>query len=120
MNGDALTQNEKTRKKIRDMKETMQVLFQSGERKQAYDVGKKRLEIMKSIRKESIVDLPDALMEMCEIAAACKLPSSSTAEILNEAQVMSKLFGDNHIQTFMKAKENLEMTQLAMRGGWMS
>ena len=119
LNGDELSQNEKTRKKIRDMKETMQVLFQSGKRRQAYDVGKKRLEIMKSIRKESIVDLPDALMEVCEIAAACKLPSSSTAEILNEAQVMSKLFGDNHIHNFMKAKENLEMTQLAMRGGWM-
>ena len=97
----------------------MDYLFQSGKGRLAYEVARNRLEILMSIRKESIVDLPDAMMEVCEIAAACKLPTSTTAELLNEAQVMSKLFGDNHARNYMEDKKNLDKKQRTMRGGWM-
>ena len=59
---------------------------------------------MKSMKKEMVVNIPAALLECCELAAHCKLPSSSYAELMKKAKEMSELNGDVSVY-FYNAKE---------------
>ena len=102
LTGDELIDNEEARMKIRTWCEAINVQFHSGLPKLAYKLAKSRVKVMMSIEKEMVVELPAALMECCELAACCKLPSSSTTELRKKAKNMSELFGDYHLYNYNK------------------
>ena len=102
LTGDELVENEKARKKIRDLHAAIDVKFHSGFPKLAYEAAKEKLKTMRSIENEVVVELPAALMECCEMAAFGELPSRSTARLMKKAKDMSELFGANHMHLYMK------------------
>ena len=102
LTGDELIDNEEARMKIRTWCEAINVQFHSGLPKLAYKLAKSRVKVMMSIEKEMVVELPAALMECCELAACCKLPSSSTTELRKKAKNLSELFGDYHLYNYNK------------------
>ena len=112
LSGEELIENEKARKKIRDLDQAVEVSARLGFADQAYKSVKEKLKIMRSIEKEAIVQLPAALMECCQMAAYHNLPSSRTAELMKKAEDMSKLFGDDFFYGFIKSKETTEMIRL--------
>ena len=106
MTGDELIENEKARKKIRD-------LDQVKVSDQTYEAAKEKLKIMRSIEKEIIVHLPVALMDCCETAAYHNLPSSRTAELMKEAKDMSELFGGPYINEYVEMEERVVRHRLS-------
>ena len=66
---------------------------------------------MKSIKREMILDLPDALMECCELVTHSKLPNSSAAELMKQAKDMSELLGDCFVYNYAKKGKTIEMIE---------
>ena len=108
LTGDALIENEKVRKKISYLHHAVVVNANSGSIHQALEAAKEKLKTMKTIKKEMILQLPAALMECCEMAAHCKIPSSSTAELEKKAKEMSEHFGDCYVHNYMEMKKRME------------
>ena len=100
LTGEKLIENEKARKKIRELHEVMDVNERMGLFKQALEAAKEQLKIMKSIKKEMILKIPEALMVCCEMAAYCNLPSSNEAQLMRKAKDMSELFGDVFVYNY--------------------
>ena len=109
LTGDKLIENERARKKIRDLHADAEVKQTVGLPKLAYEAAKEKLKIMRSMEKEMVADLPMALGECGMMASVCNLP---TAEFMKEAKDMSELFGDNYVNLYMKTKEMIEMNRL--------
>merc|ERR1711884_111721 len=95
-------ENERTRKRIRELHAAVDDRFNSDLPNQAYEAAKEKLKMMMSIESEVVVELPAALMECCEMAAYCELPSSSTAALMRTVKDMSELFGANHLNLYRK------------------
>ena len=106
LTGDKLIENERARKKIRDLDAVVDVKQTP---KQDYEAAIEKLKIMRSMEKEMVVDLPVALVECCIMASACNLP---TAELMKEAKDMSELFGDFYVYMYKKAEGQIEMNRL--------
>ena len=109
LTGDELIENEKVRKKIRDLHAAIDVKLQLGLPKQAYEAAKEKLKMMRSIEKEMVVQLLDALLKCCEMAALCNLPSSHTSGMMKQAKDMSGLFGDSDIDYYMKEERRIAL-----------
>ena len=108
LTGVELMANERTRKKIRELHAAIDATFHSGLPNQAYEAAKEKVKEMMSIENEVVVELPAALMECCEMAAFCEMPSSSTASLMKTAKDMSELFGANHLNLYWKySKSNI-------------
>ena len=101
---DDLLENEKARARIRDLHTAINDKFDAGLPKQAYEAAKEKLETMRLIEKEVIVELPAALMECCEMAAFCKLPNfqANTTGLMKKAKDMSQRLGDAHMDLYEK------------------
>ena len=107
LTGDALIENEKVRKKISYLHQAVVEHANFGSIHQAFEAANEKLKIMKTIKKEMILRLPAALMECCEMAAHCKIPSSSTAELTKKAKEMSEHFGDCYVHSYMEMKKRM-------------
>ena len=67
------------------------------------------------MKMEMVVDIPAALMECCELAAHCKLPSSSYAELMKKAKEMSELHGDFSVYQYNKIEKKITRIQRSPR-----
>ena len=108
LTGDKLIENEKARKSIGDLHDAVPTKVGSGLVEPALKDAKEKLKIMKSMKREMIIELPSALMECCELAAHCKIPSSSAAELMKKAKDMSELHGDCFVYNYNKKEKTIE------------
>ena len=107
LTGDKLIENEKARKRLRELHEVLYA-NEPVDNEQALKAVKEKWKIMKTMRKEMIVQLPFAMLQCCYIAALCKLPSSSSAELMKKAKEMSELFGDFHVESYMNVEKMIK------------
>ena len=107
LTGDKLIENEKARKRLRELHEVLYA-NEPVDNEQALKAVKEKWKIMKTMRKEMIAQLPFAMLQCCYIAALCKLPSSSSAELMKKAKEMSELFGDFHVESYMNVEKMIK------------
>ena len=107
LTGDELMENEKVRNMINYYHKSVPFEINFGSKERAHKIAKKKVEYMESIEKEVIVHLPSALMECCETAAYCNLPSSSTAELRKKAKDMAELFADTIVYNYVEMEKRI-------------
>ena len=104
LTGEELKKNEDGRRKIQELHDAIPIKASIDQNELALKDAKEKLKVLKSMKKEMILYILAALMECCELAAHCKLPSSSYAELMKKAKEMSELNGDVAVY-FYNAKE---------------
>eukprot|EP00092_Neocalanus_flemingeri_P001695 GFUD01001809.1.p1 GENE.GFUD01001809.1~~GFUD01001809.1.p1 ORF type:complete len:328 (+),score=123.53 GFUD01001809.1:77-985(+) len=102
LTGEELKKNDDARLEIKKLHDLIVVQASSGGVAQALESAKKKLKIMKTIKKEMILEIPAALLECCELAAHLHIPPDKTAEMKKKAEEMSTQFGDVHLYNYNK------------------
>ena len=108
LTGDKLMENERARERMQDLNDAILAKAGIGLFEPALKDANEKLKIMKSIKKEMILQIPVALMECCELAAHCKIPSSSTAELMKKAKEMSELHGEWFVWNYNEIEKRIE------------
>ena len=115
LTGDELTINDEARRKIKDLHEALNIKEKIGFYENALQDAREKLKVMKTMKKEMILSLPRALMDCCELAAHCKLPSSTFEELMQKAKEMTLLHGDVRVYDYNKTEKRLKRIQQRQR-----
>ena len=107
LTGEKLNENEEARKKIRELHAAIFIKGRLEYKQEALEAAKEKLRVMKTIKKEMIVAIPDALMTCCELTAYCNLPSSNATQLMRKANDMSELFGDLFVHDYYKVEKRI-------------
>jgi len=107
LSGEDLKRNEDSRKEIQNLHDLIPVQSSTGNVAQALESANKKLKVLKSIRKEMLIEIPSALMECCELAAHLRIPTDKTEAMKKKAEEMSAQLGDVHMYNFNKKSKKI-------------
>jgi len=102
LSGESLAKNEATRLKIIEYHDKIPSEALFGNVNGALKSANNKLKLMKTVKNEMILEIPNALMECCELAAHAKVPKEKTKALREKAGELANQFGDAHIYNFNK------------------
>ena len=111
LTGHKLVKSEYARTKITYLNIAQQSRVDSGLLKLALQDAMEKQKIMKSIKREMILHIPDVMVDCCELAVHCKLQDSNVAELMKKAKNMSELYGDLFIYNYHNREKKIERIQ---------
>ena len=94
LTGVKLLKNEEARRKLTKLDQVQHLKGNAGLFEQALQDAKEKLKVMKTIKQEMVVHIPDVLLDCCELAACCKLQDSNSAELMKKAKDTYEQLGD--------------------------
>jgi len=111
LTGEELKTNENTRLEIQRLHDAIPVQASTGRLADALDSANKKLKLMKTLKKELVVEIPGSLMEIVELATHLKKSADNLMELKNKAEELSKDFGDVHLFNFNKKWKKIQRIQ---------
>jgi len=99
LEGSGRRQNEIIRSRIRDLNDQHSYLVKEGKIEEALERAEEKIQLMESIKNESILTLPFALLEVCDLATHLGLVEKAK-DAREQALTLATLFGDRHLSVF--------------------
>jgi len=108
LTGEELKKNENTRLEIQRLHDAIPSQASTGWLADALDSANKKLKLMKTLKKELVVEIPGSLMEIVELATHLKKSADNLMELKNKAEELSKDFGDVNLFNFSKKWKKIQ------------